>query len=125
MVRDNWRILVVEDDPDGQVVVATILEHMNIPLDVAGNSTEAERFLFNIRTRYNAVIIDLALPDKDGWELLSEIQAAPDTKDVPCIAVTAYHTSKLREEAVKAGFVAYFAKPIDSTSFIRQLEAIL
>ncbi|MCC7209355.1 MAG: response regulator [Anaerolineae bacterium] len=125
MVQTDWRILVVEDDPDGQEVVATILEHLNIPLDVAGNSTEAEQFLFNGSTRYNAVIIDLALPDKDGWELLAEIQSVPNRANLPCIAVTAYHTSKLREEALKAGFVAYFAKPIDSTSFVRQLEAIL
>lgn len=125
MTRDDWRILVVEDDPDGQVVVGTILEHMNIPIDVAGNSAEAEHFLFKTNTRYNAVIIDLALPDKDGWELLSEIQAAPSRAAIPCVAVTAYHTSKLREEAILAGFVAYFAKPIDSTSFVRQLEMIL
>lgn len=124
-MTNNWRILVVEDDPDGQEVVATVLEHLNIPLDVAGDAEEAEQMLFENGTRYNAVIIDLALPGKDGWELLSDIQGHPATENLPCIAVTAYHTSKIREEALTAGFVAYFSKPLDATSFARQLETIL
>ena len=124
MPRD-WRVLVVEDDPDGQVVVSTILEHLNIRADVASNAAEAEQFLYASGTTYNAVVIDLALPDKDGWEVLAEIMNHPNTAQLPCIAVTAYHTSKLREQAIEAGFTAYFAKPIDSTAFARRLESLL
>lgn len=118
-------VLVVEDDPDGQQVMATILQHLNIPLDVANDSAEAEQLLFNSGTTYTAVIIDLALPDKDGWSLLSEILSNPETATLPCVAVTAYHTSKLREEALIAGFKAYFAKPIDATRFAREFAMIL
>jgi CheY-like chemotaxis protein len=125
MSRNNWRILVVEDDPDGQQVMATILQHLNIPLDIANDSSEAEQFLFHSDAVYNAAIIDLALPDKDGWALLSEILDNPGTAELPCIAVTAYHTSKLREDALVAGFKAYFAKPVDATKFARELEAVL
>jgi CheY-like chemotaxis protein len=124
-MSNDWRILVVEDDPDGQVVVATMLEHLNIPIDVAGDASEAEQFLFTVGKRYGAVVIDLALPDKDGWELLAEIQGDERTASLPCIAVTAYHNSKLREQALTAGFVAYFPKPIEATTFARELEAIL
>ncbi len=124
MSSKNWHILVVEDDPDGQEVVATILEHLNISIDVAGNVAEAEQFLFNSGRVYQAAILDLALPDKNGWELLEEILANPSTASLPCVAVTAYHTSKLREDALRAGFTAYFAKPIDATSFARRLEEL-
>ena len=124
-MNNEWRILVVEDDPDGQEVVATVLEHLNIPIDVANDAEQAEEMLFADQTPYNAVIIDLALPGKDGWELLSDIQRHPLTENLPCIAVTAYHTSKMREEALTAGFIAYFSKPLDATSFARQLETIL
>ncbi|MBL8155410.1 MAG: response regulator [Anaerolineae bacterium] len=125
MSQRNWHILVVEDDPDGQEVVATILQHLNISIDVAGDAAQAETLLFQSGSTYHAAIIDLALPDKDGWALLSEIQQAPKTAALPCIAVTAFHTSKLREDAIKAGFTAYFAKPIDATVFARRLEEIL
>lgn len=124
-MSNDWRILVVEDDPDGQVVVATLLERLNIPIDVANNAAEAEAFLFDSDQRYSAIILDLALPDKDGWDILTQIQDNPNTADIPCVAVTAYHTSKLREEALTAGFVAYFPKPLDGTTFARELENIL
>lgn len=125
MPHRNWRVLVIEDDPDGQTVVSTILEHLNINTDVAANAAEAERLLFDSGNTYNAVVIDLALPDKDGWQLLNEISANPTTANLPCVAITAYHTSKLREQAIEAGFTAYFAKPIDSTAFVRSLESLM
>ena len=98
---------------------------MNISIDVANSAEEAESYLFGERRIYHAVIIDLALPGKDGWELLSEIQRDPNTAKLTCIAVTAYHTSKLREQAITHGFHAYFPKPLDATAFARALEEIL
>ncbi len=125
MSHKNWHILVVEDDPDGQEVVSTILQHLNLSIEVANNVVEAEELLFASGDRYRAAIIDLALPGKNGWELLAEILEHPDTVELPCIAVTAFHTSKLREDAIKAGFTAYFPKPIDATAFARRLEELL
>jgi CheY-like chemotaxis protein len=125
MATNNWRILVIEDDTDGQEVMATLLGHLNISIDIASDAAEAEQFLFQSGKTYSAAIIDLALPDKDGWQILAEVLADPRTAELPCIAVTAYHTSKLREDAIVAGFRAYFAKPIDGTSFLRELETVL
>ncbi len=121
----NRRILVVEDDPDGQVVVATMLEHLHLPVDVAGDAEQAEAMLFGSDQQYGVAIIDLALPGKDGWEFLNTIRSNPATRDLPCIAVTAYHTSKTREQALTAGFTGYFAKPLDTTSFSRELEKFI
>ena len=81
--------------------------------------------LFETNATYDAVIIDLALPGKDGWELLSEIVDNPNTENLPCIAVTAFHNSKLREQALHAGFTAYFPKPLDGTQLGRELDRIL
>ena len=125
MSANQWNILVVEDDADGQMVMATLLEHLNITVDIAANAAEAEQFLFQSGTDYDAAIIDLALPDKDGWQILAEIQEDSRTMNLPCIAATAYHTSKLREDAILAGFKAYFPKPIDGTKFLRELESLL
>lgn len=119
------RILIVEDDPDGQEMVATVLQHMKFMVDTADDGEQASTILFASDAAYSAVIIDLALPGKDGWELLNEIMNNPDTESIPCIAVTAFHNSKLREEALRAGFIAYFPKPIDGTQLGRELERIL
>ncbi|MCC6612466.1 MAG: response regulator [Anaerolineae bacterium] len=125
MSNNRWHLLVVEDDPDGQEVVATILTHLNISIDVTATAEEAESQLFGSNQAYDGVIIDLALPGKDGWQLLSEIREDAKFAHVPCVAVTAYHTSKLREQALTHGFNAYFAKPLDATAFSRALEEIL
>jgi CheY-like chemotaxis protein len=125
MVANHWQILVIEDDADGQEVMATLLRHLNIAIDIASNAEEAEQFLFQSDKAYDGAIIDLALPDKDGWQILAEVLEDSRTANLPCIAVTAYHTSKLREDAIVAGFKAYFPKPIDGTQFLRELEAIL
>jgi two-component system, chemotaxis family, CheB/CheR fusion protein len=122
---EQTRILVVEDDPDGQAVVSHVLQYLRYEIDVAGDADEALAFLVERTGEYRVAIIDLALPGRDGWELLSEIKGTPSTTDLPCIAVTAYHSSKTREDALLAGFTAYFSKPIEATSFARQLEAIV
>ncbi|MEL6408621.1 MAG: response regulator [Chloroflexota bacterium] len=119
------RILIVEDDPDGQEMVATILQHMSFQVDTADDGEQASAMLAKSGEVYDAVIIDLALPGKDGWELLTEITNNPRTEDLPCIAVTAFHNSKLREDALRAGFTAYFPKPIDGTQLGRELDRIL
>jgi len=118
-------ILVVEDDPDGMEAVSTLLKHFHYAIDMATDGEQASDYLFNSQARYDAILIDLALPGKDGWELLKEIMSDPATQTIPCIAVTAYHTSKLREDALRAGFTAYFPKPLDGTLLGRELERLL
>jgi CheY-like chemotaxis protein len=121
----NRKILVIEDDPDGQVMIATLLESITSSVDIAANAEEAEGFLFQSGNIYDAAIIDLALPDKDGWQILSSILADSRTATLPCIAATAFHTSKLREDAMLAGFKAYFSKPIDETKFVPEIARLL
>lgn len=121
----NKNILVVEDDPDGQEMISTMLQHLQFQVDAAENAEEASYILSNSGATYSAIIIDLALPGKDGWELLADILENPTTNSIPCIAVTAHHTSKLREETIRAGFTAYLPKPIDATALGRQLASLI
>ena len=121
----NRRILVVEDDPDGQEMVTTMLQHMKFVVDTADDGEEASSIIAQQGNSYDAIIIDLALPGKDGWELLNEVLRNPATENLPCVAVTAFHNSKLREEALRAGFIAYFPKPIDGTQLGRELDRLI
>jgi CheY-like chemotaxis protein len=117
----NWHVLVVEDEPDGQEVIHDILEDYDISSDTVGY---AETALENLQqTAYNAVIIDLALPGMDGMELLQVIKG--QTAQLPCIAVTAFHNSVVKHNAIEAGFDAYLPKPLDSQRLIRELQRFL
>lgn len=119
----SYFILVVEDDPDGQEVVSRMLRHHNLRYDSAFTGEDALTFL--MKNNYDAVIVDLALPGMDGWTLLQKIQANSRTARVPCIAITAFHSAEVAVQAIEAGFQAYFPKPLEATSFVRELESVL
>jgi CheY-like chemotaxis protein len=87
----NWHVLVVEDDPDGQEVVTRMLRHHQITTDVVDNAEDALALL--ARQQYTLAVVDLALPTTDGWTLLEQIKANPAYKNMPCIAVTAFHSA--------------------------------
>lgn len=120
---DKWHMLVVEDEPDGQDVVAQILELYKISTDAVGTAEDALASLE--QTKYTAAIIDLNLPGMDGVELVRKIRAHAILNSLPCIAITAYHTSAVKQQALASGFDAYFPKPLDDTAFVRELERVV
>lgn len=118
----NQRILVVEDDTDGQEVVARMLRFHRLDFDVVGTAEDALDALN--QGEYNVAIIDLALPGMDGWALLQNIQRSDATAHMKCVAVTAFHSAEVATKAIEVGFKAYFAKPLETTSFVRELQRV-
>ena len=123
MKMNEWSILVVEDEPDGQEVVAGLLNHFHISSTQAMSAEVALDLL--AQDTYTAVLIDIALPGMDGFELLEAIRSDERVSHLPCIAFTAYHSSLVKQRAVDAGFDAYFAKPLEDTAFIRALDNVI
>lgn len=121
----NLRILVVEDDPDGAEMVKMMLNSAGVETVVADSAETALPELAAAPDSFNAAIIDLALPEMDGLELLRVIRQNPATANLLLVAVTAYHTPELKFKSLDAGFNAYFAKPLDTTLFIQALERLL
>lgn len=119
----NWRILIVEDEPDGQEVAAGILGNFNIATDVVGTAEDALQLL--AQQTYTAAIIDLALPYMDGLALLRTIRSNPTTTDLPCVAYTAYHSSLVKKQALEAGCNAYLTKPVDDQHLVTELTRVI
>ena len=115
-------VLVIEDDPDGQELIARMLFRANIPVELTGTAEDALQ-LISI-DEHAMAIIDLALPGMDGFQLLQEIRKADNTRDLHCIAVTAFHTPSLRQRVMEEGFNGYFAKPIDDRRFLSTIKEI-
>lgn len=123
MEMHNWQALVIEDEADSAEVVARILKFHRINYDVAGSAEDA---LAQIQQKIpTLLIVDLALPGMDGWEFLRTVRDNPATANIPAVAVTAYHSTNVAQKAIEAGFDAYFPKPIEATSFVRELERLL
>ncbi len=116
-------ILVVEDEPDGQELVARLLSQVNLSVDVAGTAEQAWTMLQS--HKYACAIIDLALPGQDGFQLITAIRGDSGLKSLPCIAVTAYHTSEMRQAALQYGFDAYLPKPLNRTLFLNAVDGLI
>ena len=120
---DNWHILIVEDENDGREIVAEILGFFGITADLATNGQDALDLLET--NTYTAAIIDLMLPGMSGFELAHAIRMNPKTAHLPCIAVTAYHSTRIKQQALTAGFMGYHQKPLDDTGFIKELRRVV
>jgi len=118
-----WQVLVVEDDLNGQDVARSILEHYEIVVDVADDAMQALELLRD--NHYTVALIDLSLPGMSGWELLQAMRQNDATADLPCVAMTAYHSPRVAQDAIKAGFVAYFPKPMNVATLMDDLRDIL
>lgn len=122
MSMANWNVLVVEDEADSMELVQGLLGYSGIKSVGATSGEEALQLLKQMTP--TLIILDLALPGVDGWGLLDFVRKDRRLSNVPCVAITAFHTPELAEQAINAGFSAYFAKPIDATSFVRELQTI-
>jgi CheY-like chemotaxis protein len=120
---NNWSVLVVEDENDSLEFVQGLLEHHGIESVGVSSGEDALETLKGMKP--TLIVVDLALPGLDGWGVLEQLMASPSLRNVPRVAITAFHTAELAERAIEAGFNAYFAKPLDATSFVRELETIM
>ena len=122
---NDWQILIVEDDPFSLDVVEDALRFFCSPAEVrcAVNGREALETLSDYQP--TVVIMDLAMPEMDGWEALYAIRHNPQTAHLPVIAITAYHSPRVRDDAARAGFTGYVQKPIDVFSFGKTVSALL
>lgn len=106
----NWKVLVVEDTEDDKVVISKIFTHYGAEVIVANNGKDCLSILAHMTPTF--IVTDLSMPQMDGWQTLASIRANPDTAHIPVVAVTAYHSADMDVDVQKAGFDAYFPKPV-------------
>jgi CheY-like chemotaxis protein len=123
MSGNGWQVLVVEDTYDDVQVVSKILQHHGIEVHVASDGLECLQMLKDFEPTF--VVMDLSMPGMDGWETLVQMRSNPDTAHIPVVAITAYHSAEVAQDASLAGFDAYFPKPVSPTRFVQNVSEIL
>jgi PAS domain S-box-containing protein len=117
------RLLVCEDDPDAAAILKQTLERDGFCVDVVGAAAEAQAAL-GVRNPYRALVLDLVLPDRHGLELIQALRAAPLTRELPIIVVSA-QAELGREQAGALDVIDWMEKPIDVMRLRRAVAAAL
>jgi CheY-like chemotaxis protein/anti-sigma regulatory factor (Ser/Thr protein kinase) len=118
-------ILLAEDDPGNQHVLASNLNSLHCQVDVASNGLAAvERFMYK---RYDAVLMDLHLPGMDGVEAARTIREWEEEQHLdptPIIALSADVIPELRHAAINAGCNAFVTKPARRNDLLRVINSV-
>ncbi len=112
---DKPRILLAEDDEDNFDLVSLLLQRAGY--EVLAAHTGKEALECARRERPDAILMDLSLPEMDGWTVVRTLRASPETKDIPIFALTAHTLPGDRKRAIEAGCDGYFSKPLNVSSF--------
>ncbi len=118
------RIVYVEDNEDNAFMLQTRFELIgDFEILVAVNGNDGLAMVANERP--DLVLMDLNLPDIDGWEVTRRLKADPSTAGIPVIALTAYAMSGDREKALAAGCDEFDTKPVDFDRLLQKVNALL
>jgi CheY-like chemotaxis protein len=119
----DWVVLMVDDEPDSLNLLSDIMEAQGATIFRAPGGSECLVLLEQIAP--TLIILDLAMPSPDGWELLEAIRANPRQKQARVVAVTAFHSASVEQAALRAGFDAFIPKPLKVGTLIAQLKAVV
>jgi PAS domain S-box-containing protein len=107
------RLLIVDDDADWREALRTGLELRGAEVAAVGSATEALECLRSAQAHMTALVLDIGLPEQDGYALVQSIRRLPgDAALTPAIAVTAYAGPEHEHRALGCGFDAFRVKPI-------------
>jgi len=115
---DGLRVLVVEDEPDARDLVQRVLSERGCHVTVVDS---AEAALEQIADDPPQILIsDIGLPEQDGYTLMERVRRSEqaDVRALPGIALTAFARAEDRARALRAGFQAHIAKPVDPSDLI-------
>lgn len=116
-------VLVVDDDPEIVTFLATLLELEGIESEVATSAAAALEKLAHALP--NLVLLDIAMPDRDGLDLCRALKKDPRTRDVPVFVVSARPGKDVVDRALAAGAEEFIRKPFENHELIARIRGRL
>jgi CheY-like chemotaxis protein len=117
------KILLVEDNEMNRDMLSRRLERKGYQVVLAVDGQAGVEMA--VSEAPDLVLMDMSLPVLDGWEATRRLKAAPATRHIPVIALTAHAMSSDREKALSAGCDEYDTKPIELPRLLGKIEALL
>ena len=122
LAGQRGQLLYIEDNPVNVMLVEELVRGLS-GLDIASETTGTAGVERAAVLLPDLVLVDIQLPDFDGFEVLRRLRLQPQTALIPCVALSANAMPEDIERALAAGFADYWTKPIDFKVFLGALEA--
>lgn len=119
MSSEDPKVLIVEDDADIGQLLTSMLGREGYSVTLAINGRDGIRAFHEIRPQL--VILDVGLPDLDGWQVLERVR---DMSDVPILVLTAHSSERDKVRGLNAGADDYLTKPFSRIELMARLQAI-
>jgi CheY-like chemotaxis protein len=117
------RILIVDDQPDICAMLAHVLEPDGYETESVNNGRRALQAVREHRP--DLILLDVSMPDMDGYEVASTLKANPETARIPIIMVSALAGRGARVIGLDSGVEDYLAKPVDTTELSLKVRNLL
>lgn len=122
-MTNSVSILYVEDNFENRILVMRILNAEGYTVTFAENATQALAAIDE--QDFNLILMDINLPDIDGYTLTNQLRTNPRVKKTPIIALTANVMKGDRERSLEAGCDGYIQKPLDVDALPAQISKFL
>lgn len=116
-------ILIIEDNEQNMYMLSYLLEQSNYTIIKAYNGKDGLKLAHE--NHPEIILIDIQLPDMDGYEICNKLSHNGLPKSTVIIAVTSYAMGGDKEKALEAGADGYLEKPINPDTFVNQMESIV
>jgi len=121
---DSKRVLVVDDDVRNLFALTAVFERVNIDVITAESGREALEILNNDK-KIDIVLMDIMMPEMDGYETIQIIRKEPRHKALPIIAVTAKAMIGDRQKCIASGASDYITKPVKTDQLLALMKVWL
>jgi twitching motility two-component system response regulator PilH len=115
-------VLIVDDIAEQRDIYATLLRLHGYEVLEAENGERAVEIAFE--SRPHAIVMDVVLPDLDGWMATRQIHADPRTAGTPVIVITAREVDADRDQSEEAGACAYIVKPCNPNQILAEVQRV-
>ena len=117
------KILLVEDNDINRDMLSRRLERRGYQVAIALDGEQGVS-MAGVEAP-DLILMDMSLPVLDGWEAARQLKAAPETRSIPIIALTAHAMVGDREKAIESGCDDYDTKPVEFQRLLEKIETIL